>query len=140
VSVSAAIAASTNFAAGERVRRSSRSRSPSTDAVRESDISAGCKPSDNPPVQCLFVREASERTARGRSPRRSSPDDKEGPRGAGRDREHTELVEYVQEERSIQQRREARREQERERERERENAPAWRRAKWWLLGRSEGEA
>ena len=25
-------------------------------------------------------------------------------------------------------------------ERERRNAPAWRRAKWWLLGRSEGEA
>ena len=24
-------------------------------------------------------------------------------------------------------------------ERERRNAPAWRRAKWWLLGRSEGE-
>ena len=44
---------------------------------------------------------------------------------AGREREHGELVEYVQEERSIQ-----------ERERERRDAPVWRRAKWWLLGRS----
>ena len=40
-----------------------------------------------------------------------------------------ELVEYVERERSMQ-----------EQERERRNAPAWRRAKWWLLGRSEGEA
>ena len=55
---------------------------------------------------------------------------------AGREREHGELVEYVQEERSLQQRREERRERERQRERERENAPAWRRAKWWLFGRS----
>jgi Arc/MetJ-type ribon-helix-helix transcriptional regulator len=44
---------------------------------------------------------------------------------AGREREHGELVEYVQEERSIQERRE-----------ERRDAPAWRRAKWWLLGRA----
>jgi Arc/MetJ-type ribon-helix-helix transcriptional regulator len=44
---------------------------------------------------------------------------------AGREREHGELVEYVQEERSIQ-----------ERQEERRDAPAWRRAKWWLLGRS----
>ena len=40
-----------------------------------------------------------------------------------------ELVEYVERERSMQ-----------EQERERRNASAWRRAKWWLLGRSEGEA
>lgn len=40
--------------------------------------------------------------------------------------EHTELVEYVEEERSLQRRRE-----------ERRDAPAWRRAKWWLLGRSD---
>ena len=40
-----------------------------------------------------------------------------------------ELVEYVERERSMQ-----------EQERKRRNAPAWRRAKWWLLGRSEGEA
>jgi hypothetical protein len=59
---------------------------------------------------------------------------------AGREREHGELVEYVQEERSIQQRREERRERERQRERERENAPIWRRAKWFVLGRSESEA
>ena len=38
--------------------------------------------------------------------------------------QHQELVEYVQEERELQQRRE-----------ERRDAPAWRRAKWWLLGR-----
>ena len=35
-----------------------------------------------------------------------------------------ELVEYVEKERRLQQRRE-----------ERRDAPAWRRAKWWLLGR-----
>ena len=39
-----------------------------------------------------------------------------------------ELVEYVEEERSIQERREERRE-----------APAWTRAKWWLLGKPAGE-
>ncbi len=38
--------------------------------------------------------------------------------------ENTELVEYVQEERELQQRRE-----------ERLDAPVWRRAKWWLVGR-----
>jgi Arc/MetJ-type ribon-helix-helix transcriptional regulator len=43
---------------------------------------------------------------------------------AGREREHGELVEYVEREKSL-----------RERERERRDAPAWRRAKWWLLGR-----
>jgi len=59
---------------------------------------------------------------------------------AGREREHAELIEYVQEERSIQQRREERRERERQRERERENAPIWRRAKWFVLGRGESEA
>jgi len=37
-----------------------------------------------------------------------------------------ELVEYVERERSIQ-----------DQERERRNAPAWRRARWWLFGRSE---
>ena len=37
-----------------------------------------------------------------------------------------ELVEYIEEERELQLR-----------ERERRDAPAWRRAKWWLLGRSE---
>ena len=42
--------------------------------------------------------------------------------------EHTELVEYVEEERRIQQRRE-----------ERSHAPAWRRAKWWLLGTPEDD-
>jgi uncharacterized protein with von Willebrand factor type A (vWA) domain len=46
-----------------------------------------------------------------------------------RESEHQELVEYVQEERSIQERRE-----------ERRDAPIWRRAKWYVLGRSEGEA
>jgi Arc/MetJ-type ribon-helix-helix transcriptional regulator len=35
-----------------------------------------------------------------------------------------ELVEYVEREKALQQR-----------ERERRDAPAWRRAKWWLLGR-----
>jgi Arc/MetJ-type ribon-helix-helix transcriptional regulator len=39
-----------------------------------------------------------------------------------------EIVEYVERERSIQERRE-----------ERRNAPAWRRAKWWLLGRSAAD-
>lgn len=37
--------------------------------------------------------------------------------------EHTELVEYVQEERSLAQERSQRR-----------KAPVWRRAKWWFLG------
>ena len=40
--------------------------------------------------------------------------------------EHTELVKYVEEERSIQQRRE-----------ERRSVPIWRRAKWWVLGQPE---
>ena len=39
-----------------------------------------------------------------------------------------ELVEYVEHERRIQQRRE-----------ERATAPAWRRAKWWILGAPGGE-
>jgi chromosome segregation ATPase len=39
-----------------------------------------------------------------------------------------DLVEYVEEERRIQQRRE-----------ERSHAPAWRRAKWWLLGTPKDE-
>ena len=38
--------------------------------------------------------------------------------------QHQELVEYVREERDLQQRRE-----------ERLDAPVWRRTKWWLLGR-----
>ena len=38
--------------------------------------------------------------------------------------EHSELVNYVQEERSLQQRRE-----------ERRDAPLWTRAKWYVLGR-----
>ena len=41
--------------------------------------------------------------------------------------EHGELVEYVEEERALQQRNQ-----------ERQDAPAWRRAKWWLFGRSSG--
>jgi Arc/MetJ-type ribon-helix-helix transcriptional regulator len=44
---------------------------------------------------------------------------------AGREREHGELVEYVQEERSIQ-----------ERERERRDAPLWQRARWFVFGRA----
>ena len=43
--------------------------------------------------------------------------------------EHTELVEYVEEERRLQQRRE-----------ERRDAPVWTRAKWWLFGRSNDDA
>ena len=50
--------------------------------------------------------------------------------------ENQELVEYVEREKSMQERRE---ERERKRE-ERRNAPAWRRAKWWLFGRAEAEA
>ena len=42
--------------------------------------------------------------------------------------EHTELVEYVEEERSLQQRRA-----------ERRDAPLWRRAKWWVLGRTDAD-
>ncbi|NKE37909.1 hypothetical protein GWG54_19340 [Natronococcus sp. JC468] len=37
-----------------------------------------------------------------------------------------ELVEYIDEERRLQRRRE-----------ERRDAPVWRRAKWWMFGRSE---
>ena len=43
---------------------------------------------------------------------------------AGRDREHGELVEYVEQEKSL-----------KERELARRDAPVWRRAKWWILGR-----
>jgi hypothetical protein len=43
-----------------------------------------------------------------------------------RNDEVAELVEYVEEEKSLQERRQ-----------ERESAPVWRRAKWWLLGRDE---
>ena len=46
--------------------------------------------------------------------------------------EHTELVEYVKEERELRRRREERR----QRREERRDAPVWRRAKWWVLGRS----
>lgn len=42
-------------------------------------------------------------------------------------RDTAELVEYVQEERDLRRHRKDRR-----------DAPAWRRAKWWLLGRNEG--
>jgi predicted nuclease with TOPRIM domain len=42
--------------------------------------------------------------------------------------EHTELVEYVEDERLA-----------RQRERDRRSAPAWRRAKWWLFGTPEDE-
>jgi len=38
----------------------------------------------------------------------------------------SELIEYVEDERTL-----------RQRERERRDAPAWRRAKWWLLGRNK---
>lgn len=40
--------------------------------------------------------------------------------------EHTELVRYVEKERELQRRDE-----------QREDAPVWRRAKWWVFGRSE---
>ena len=43
--------------------------------------------------------------------------------------EHTELVRYAEQQRSVL-----------ERQEERRDAPAWRRAKWWLLGRSSDEA
>lgn len=42
--------------------------------------------------------------------------------------EHTELVEYVQAERDLQQRRE-----------ERRDAPLWTRAKWYVFGRDRGD-
>jgi len=44
---------------------------------------------------------------------------------AGREREHAELVEYVEREKSL-----------KERERERRDAPLWRRARWFVFGRS----
>jgi hypothetical protein len=46
--------------------------------------------------------------------------------------EHDELVEYVEEERLDRQR-------ERDRREQRRSAPAWRRAKWWLLGTPDDE-
>ena len=45
---------------------------------------------------------------------------------AGREREHQELVEYVDQEKDL-----------KERERERRDAPLWRRAKWYVFGRGE---
>ena len=48
------------------------------------------------------------------------------------ERDVDELVAYVEEERTIQQRRE-------DREQRRQSAPAWRRAKWWLFGRPDEE-
>jgi uncharacterized Zn finger protein (UPF0148 family) len=48
---------------------------------------------------------------------------------AGKERAVEELVRTREREESIEARRE-----------ERRNAPAWRRAKWWLLGRAEAEA
>lgn len=44
--------------------------------------------------------------------------------------EHGELVEYVEEERELRRRREERI----QRREERRDAPAWKRAKWWLFG------
>lgn len=44
------------------------------------------------------------------------------------DRDLDEIVTYVEDEQRMQRRRE-----------ERRNAPAWRRAKWWLFGRSTDE-
>ena len=46
-----------------------------------------------------------------------------------RERDVDEIVTYVEEERRLQQRREARR-----------DAPVWTRAKWWLFGRSTDDA
>jgi Arc/MetJ-type ribon-helix-helix transcriptional regulator len=43
--------------------------------------------------------------------------------------DHNELIRHVEDER-----------EEREQRRERRNAPVWRRAKWWVLGRSESES
>ena len=43
---------------------------------------------------------------------------------AGREREHAELVEYVEQEKSL-----------KERERARRDAPLWRRAQWFVFGR-----
>ena len=45
-----------------------------------------------------------------------------------RERDVDELVTYVEEERL-----------DRQRDRKRRNAPVWRRAKWWVFGRSDGE-
>lgn len=42
--------------------------------------------------------------------------------------ERTDLVEYVEQERELQARRE-----------ERKDAPVWRRAKWWVFGRDQGD-
>ncbi|WP_122090355.1 ribbon-helix-helix protein, CopG family [Halalkalicoccus subterraneus] len=42
--------------------------------------------------------------------------------------ERTDLVEYVEQERELQARRE-----------ERKDAPVWRRAKWWVFGRDRGD-
>jgi hypothetical protein len=50
--------------------------------------------------------------------------------------EHGELVEYVEHEKSLQERRE-----ERETERAaRRNAPIWKRGYWWVFGRGEQDA
>ena len=43
--------------------------------------------------------------------------------------EHTELVRYAEQQRSVL-----------ERQEKRHDAPVWRRAKWWVLGRSSDEA
>jgi SOS response regulatory protein OraA/RecX len=45
------------------------------------------------------------------------------------DRDVDELVEYVEQEKAVAERRE-----------ERRDAPAWRRAKWWLFGRADDAA
>jgi predicted transcriptional regulator len=51
----------------------------------------------------------------------------------GQREEHDELVEFVEEERLDRQR-------ERDRREQRRSAPAWRRAKWWLLGTPDDES
>lgn len=50
--------------------------------------------------------------------------------------EHNELVEYVEAEKSLQERREARE----ERREQRRNAPIWKRGYWMMFGRGEQDA
>lgn len=52
------------------------------------------------------------------------------------ERDVDEIVTYVEEERELRRRREQRI----QRREERRDAPAWRRAKWWLFGRPSTEA
>lgn len=51
-------------------------------------------------------------------------------------KEHSELVEYVEQEKSLQERREARE----ERREQRRNAPIWKRGYWMVFGRGEQDA